>query len=109
MVAGDLPVAMGFEVVVMDTQRVQVVAVGWTLGPGLNVVELRSPRLVIAARISAFGVSGVDELAKFSTGFISAVAEIQYLSGYRIVEESSPFIVRSKCASKFGIEWSVAG
>ena len=87
----------------------QIRSVGGTLGPGLNVVELGSPRLVIAAGIGAFGVSGVNELSKFSTGFVFCVAEVEYLSGYRVVEESSPFIVRSKCASKLWIEWSVTG
>jgi len=73
---------------------VQVVAVGWTFGPGLNVVELGSPRLLVASGVGAFWVSGVDELAKFSTWFVFGVTEVEYLSGYRIVEEASLFIVR---------------
>jgi hypothetical protein len=71
----------------------QVRSVGWTLRPRRDVVELGSSRLVIAAGISAFGVSGVNEFSKFSTGFVFGVAEVEYLSGYRIVEESSPLIV----------------
>ena len=84
-------------------------AVGWTLGPGCDVVELGSSRLVVASGIGAFGVSGVDEFSKFSTGFVFCVAEVEYLSGYRIVEESSPLIVCRERSGDFGIEWSVAG
>ena len=73
------------------------------------MVELGSSRLVIAARIGAFGVSGVNEFSKFSTGFVFGVSKVEDLPGYRIVEESSPFIVRGKCASKLWIEWPVAG
>ena len=75
----------------------------------MNVVELGSAGLVVAARIGAFGVSGVNEFSKFSTGFVFCVAEVQYLSGYRIVEESSPLIVCRERSGEFGIEWPVAG
>ena len=75
----------------------------------MNVVELGSSRLVVASGIGAFGVSGVNEFSKFSTGFVFGVAEVEYLSGYRIVEESSPFIVCSEGSCEFGIEWPVAG
>ena len=64
------------------------------------MVELRSSCLVVASGISAFGVSGVNEFSKFSTGFVFGVSKVEDLPGYRIVEESSPFIVGSKCASK---------
>ncbi len=87
----------------------QVVAVGWTLGPGLNVVELGSSRLVVAAGIGAFGVSSVNEFSKFSTGFVLCVSKVEYLSGYRVVKESSPLIVGREGSSEFGIEWPVAG
>ena len=72
----------------------QVRSVGGTLGPGRDVVELGSSRLVVASGISAFGVSGMNELAQPLIGFVFGVTEVQYLSGYRIVEESSPLIVR---------------
>ena len=71
----------------------QVGSAGGSLGPGRDVVELGSSRLVVASGIGAFGISGVDELAQPLIGFVFGVAEVQYLSGYRIVEESSPLIV----------------
>ena len=73
------------------------------------MVELGSSRLVVASRVGAFGVSGVNEFSKFSTGFVFCVAEIQYLPGYRIVEESSPLIVCREGASEFWIDWPIAG
>jgi hypothetical protein len=51
----------------------------------------------------------MNELAQPLIGFVFGVAEVQYLPGYRIVEESSPLVVCREGSSEFGIEWPIAG